>query len=129
MKKHLARWLIITTVFAATAACSSDSKSTSTTEAAKVTTGEAGTATTAASGDASGSSSNPDVKAFCDSADVLATELKKVLADPTNADAASVTAKATDLSTKAAQLISASPSDAAAINVCAEKLTKAMTPG
>ena len=98
------------------AACSSDSKST-TTKATKTTTATAGE-----------SSGNAAVDKFCKESDDLAAKLKDVIANPTSANAAEVTAAATKLSSDAAALISSNPNDSAKIQACVKKLTDAATP-
>jgi hypothetical protein len=118
--KNLMSWMLVATVFAGTAtACSSDAKKPATTAAPAATT----------AGGGGGASANPDVAAFCTSADELAAEFKKVMADPASGDVTGLTAKATDLSAKAATLTSASPADAAAISACLQKMSTAMTGG
>lgn len=112
MKKILG-WTVAAVVsLGGVAACNSDSKSSSTTKAT----------TTAGGGNAA-------VDEFCKQADDLAGKLKAVLADPTSADAGAVTASATKLSTDAAALISANPSETAQINACVKKLTDATSGG
>ncbi len=119
VSKKAMSWMLVATAFVSTAAaCSDDAKTVKTTVAPA---GDAGT-------DA-GASSNPDVVAFCKSADELAAEFKKVMADPASGDVAALTASATDLSTKAATLSSASPADANAISACLTKMSTAMTGG
>ena len=103
------------------AACSSDKDSPSTTKA----TTPAGGSTAASAGESSG---NAAVDEFCKQADDLAGKLKDVIANPTSANAAEVTAAASKLSTDAAALISANPNDTAKINECVKKLTDAATP-
>ena len=112
--------MLVATVFAsAGAACSSDAKKSTTTAAPGATAAPGG----------GGASANPDVTAFCDAADKLAADFKKVMADPASGDMAALTASATDLSAKGAALISASPAEAAAVNACVTKMTTAMTGG
>ena len=117
--KKVMSWMLVATVFAGTAAaCGSDAKKTTT--------------TAAAGGDTAGggASANPEVTAFCVSVEDLTAKLKEVMADPTKAaDLAALTASAAELSTKAAALISASPADAAAVNVCVTKMSTALTGG
>jgi len=124
--KKAMSWMLVATVFVSTAAACSDDSST-----AKTTVADAGgdTAdTTAGAGDA-GTSSNPDVVAFCKSADELAVEFKKVMADPASGNVTALTATATELSTQAGTLSSASPADATAISECLQKMSAAMTGG
>jgi hypothetical protein len=125
-KKALS-WMLVATVFVSTAAACSDDDSSS--SSAKTTAADAGDTsdTTAAAGDTG--SSNPDVVAFCKSADELAQQFKDVMADPTKGDVTALTATATELSTKAATLSSASPADATAISECLQKMSTAMTGG
>ena len=89
--KKAMSWMLVATVFVSTAAACSDDSSTP-----KVTAAPAGD--TVAPGDA-GTSANPEVAAFCKSADELAVEFKKVMADPASGDVTALTAKATELST------------------------------
>ncbi len=121
--KKAMSWMLVATVFVSTAAACSDGSSTSKTAA--VAAGD--TADTTA-GDA-GTSANPDVAAFCKSADDLAEQFKKVMADPASGDVAALSATATELSTKAATLSSASPADATAVSACLQKMSTAMTGG
>ena len=69
------------------------------------------------------------VDEYCKQADDLAKKLKAVMADPTNGDAAAVTASATKLTTDAAALMQSQPSDVAKITACSQKLTDAVKPG
>ena len=129
MKKMLG-WTIVAMVsLGSLAACSSDSKSTSTTKAATANTAATpaggSTAATTAGGSSSGSAA---VDEFCKQSDDLAAKLKDVIKNPTSANAADVTAAATKLSTDAAALISANPADSAKIQACVKKLTDAAIP-
>ena len=122
-KKALS-WMLVATAFVSTAAACGDDDSSS----AKTTVAAAGdTETTAAAGDST--SANPEVAAFCKSADELAEQFKKVMADPASGDVAALSATATELSTKAATLSSASPADAQVISDCLTKMSTAMTGG
>jgi len=85
-----------------------------------------GPATTVAGGT---DSSNPEVQAFCTSADELATQLQQVMADPTSGDVADLTTKAQELATQATTLMTANPADVAAVTACLQRLTAALTPG
>lgn len=127
MNSKLIRSALVSAAFAGViAACGSDGGSDTADTTVRATTEVA-----AENGEGAGSgetSANPDVVAYCESADELATELKEVMADPANADVATVTAKATDLTAKAADLISASPADMDEINACSARLTEAVTP-
>lgn len=128
--KKLMSWMLVATVFGASAAaCSDDDKKSETTVAATAapadTTGGATDATTAGGS----ASSNPDVVAFCDAANQLAEDYKKVMADPASGDIGALTASATDLTTKATALSSSSPADAEAISACLQTMTAAMTGG
>jgi hypothetical protein len=121
MHKKTMTWMIALTLFAGggLAACGSDSDGGSSSEA-----------TAAADSDDSGSdSANPDVQKFCDDAKALAEELKGVMADPTKGDVAALTQKATELTTSAAQLVSANASDADEINACSKVITDAVAGG
>jgi len=125
--KKAMSWMLVATVFVSTAAaCGDDDSSTAKTTIAA----DAGDTadTTAAAGDA-GASTNPDVAAFCKSADELGVEFKKVMADPASGDVTALSAKATELSTQAATLSSSSPADATAISDCLTKMSTAMTGG
>lgn len=125
MHKKTITCMIALTLFAGgMTACGSDSDGTKTTSAPAGTTATGGT-------DAGGGtdSANPDVQKFCDDAKALADQLKEVIADPTKGDMVALSAKATELSTSAAQLISANASDAAKINECAQVLTTAASGG
>ena len=109
-KRTVIGWMLVATVFGTTAAaCSSDSKTPSTTAA--------GSGVTAAP-----TGGNADVEAFCTSAEDLGKQLKAAIANPSGADVAGITAKATELATKAVALSAANPSDTARINECAAKL-------
>ena len=120
MKKILG-WTVAAVVsLSGVAACSSDSKSSSTTKATTAEVTDASTAT---------GTGNAAVDAFCKQADDLAVKLKAVIADPASADAAAVTASAAKLSTDAASLIGSNPSEADQINACTKKLTDAATGG
>ena len=121
--KKAMSWMLVATVFVSTAAACSDDSSTS-----KPAVAGAPADTTAGAGDA-GTSANPDVAAFCKSADELAVEFKKVMADPASGDVTALSATATELSTKAATLSAASPADATAISECLKKMSTAMTGG
>jgi maltose-binding protein MalE len=122
MKKMLGWTMVAVMSIGGLAACSSDKDSPSTT---KATTATADT-TAAGSGESSG---NAAVDEFCAQADELAVKLKDVIANPTSANAAEVTAAATKLSTDGAALVSANPNDAAKIQECVKKITDAATPG
>jgi len=77
-----------------------------------------------------GASTNPDVQAFCASADALAAQLSAVIADPTKAgELAALSAQVQTLATQAAALITASPADAQAVTDCAQKMADALLPG
>jgi hypothetical protein len=127
MHKKTMTWMLALTLIAGggLAACGSDSD------------GGSGSKTTTAadSGDTDGTtgggsdSANPDVQQFCDDAKALATDLKAVMADPTKGDVAALTQKATELTTSAAQLVSANASDTDEINACAKLITDAVTGG
>jgi len=122
--KKAMSWMLVATVFVSTAAACSDGSSTAKTTVAA----DAGDTADTTAGD-TGTSANPEVAAFCKSADELAVEFKKVMADPTSGDVTALTATATELSTKAATLASASPADATAISDCLTKMSTAMTGG
>ena len=118
VSKKAMSWMLVATAFVSTAtACSDDAKTVNTTVAPAADSGD------------SGASSNPDVVAFCKSADDLAEQFKKVMADPASGDITALSATATELSTKAATLSSASPADATAISDCLTKMSTAMTGG
>lgn len=124
MTKHLMRGVLLAGVLVGVSACggddeSKDSTSTKTTEAQT-------DATEAGGGDSGG---NADVEAYCTSAEELADEFAKLMADPASGDVAAVTAAATELTQKAAALVSAHAEDAARINECTEKMTTAMSGG
>lgn len=124
MKKILG-WTVAAVVsLGGVAACSSDSKSSSTT---KATTAEVTDESTAGSTETG--SGNAAVDEFCKQADDLAVKLKAVLADPASADAAAVTASAAKLTTDAAALVGSNPDDVDKINACTKKLTDAATGG
>lgn len=118
MKKILGWTMVGMISLGSLAACSSDSKSTSTTKATA-------SSTAAGSGASSGGTA---VDTFCKEADDLAAKLKDVIKNPTSANAADVTAAASKLSTDAAALISSNPNDSAKIQACVKKLTDAATP-
>jgi len=125
--KNAMSWMLVATVFVSTAAaCSDDNSKAKTTVAADA--GDTANTTAADAGD-TGTSANPEVTAFCKTADELAVEFKKVMADPASGDVTALTATATELSTKAATLASASPADATAISDCLTKMSTAMTGG
>jgi len=114
-KRTVMSWMLVATVFGTTAAaCGSDTKTTTTTVASGT-----GATTAPVAG------ANADVEAFCTSAADLGKQLKDAMANPTGADVAGITAKATELAAKAAALSSANPSDVARINECAAKLNPA----
>ena len=121
MKKMLGWTMVAMVSVGSLAACSSDSKSSSTTKA----TTPAAHSTAASSGESSGSAA---VDEFCKQSDDLAAKLKDVIANPTSANAAEVTAAASKLSSDAAALISSNPNDSAKIQACVKKLTDAATP-
>ncbi len=118
MKKILGWAMVATMSLGAMAACGSDKKSPTTTKA-PATSGST----------ASGSSGSSAVDTFCSQAHDLAVKLKAVIANPSSADAASVTASATKLATDGAALISSNPNDAAKIQACTKELTDAAVPG
>jgi hypothetical protein len=124
--KKLMTWMLVATVFGTTAAaCGSDDDSTSDAKAA--TTVAADTPADTAGGDVA--SGNPEVTAFCEAADKVAEEFKKVMADPASGDVAALTASATELTTKATALSASSPADANAISACLQNMSTAMTGG
>lgn len=124
MHKKTMTWMIALTLFAGggLAACGSDSDGGSSTEATEA-------ADSGDSGDSGSDSANPDVQKFCDDAKALAEELKGVMADPTKGDVAALTQKATELTTSAAQLVSANASDTDEINACSKLITDAVAGG
>ena len=128
--KKLMCWMLVATVFGASAAaCSDDDKSSAVTvapTAAPADTSGGGTADTTGGG---ASSSNPDVVAFCDAAKKLGEDYKKVMADPTSGDIGKLTNDATALTTQAATLSAASPADANTISACLQEMSTAMTGG
>ncbi len=126
VSKKTLSWMLVATAFVSTAAACGDDSSTAKTTVAQAA--DTAKTTVAAAGDA-GTSSNPDVVAFCKSADDLAAQFKKVMADPASGDITALSATATDLSTKAATLSSSSPADATAISDCLTKMSTAMTGG
>ena len=116
--KKLVSWMFVAAAFGSTAAaCSDDDSDKPTTTAAATEDG----------GEVA--SSNPDVVAFCEKADELAAEFKKVMADPTSGDVTALTTTASELTTPAGTLSSASPADAEAISACLQKMSAAMTGG
>ncbi len=132
VSKKALSWMLVATAFVSTAAACSDDASTAKTTVAPAgdtvaPAGDTADTTAAPAGDAG--SSNPDVVAFCKSADDLAAQFKKVMADPASGDVTALSATATDLSTKAATLASSSPADANAISACLTKMSTAMTGG
>lgn len=78
------------------------------------------------SGAGESSSDNADVQAYCEQAEQVADELKKVMADPTSGDMAALSQEATELVTKAAQLTSANADDVDEINRCSALLSEAV---
>ena len=111
MKRTMITWMMAGMLLATTAA-SGDETETDATEAA---------------GDESGG--NAEVDEFCATAEDVAAELKKVMADPTSGDVAALSAQASELSTQGATL-SASITDAAEaqrISDCLSVITAAMT--
>jgi hypothetical protein len=88
--------------------------------------GAGGTATTAP---AAGGSTSAAVDAFCAQGVDLTAKLKKVIADPTNADYASVIASATKYATDSVALMTSNPSDVAKITACTSAVSAALTPG
>lgn len=128
--KKLVSWMFVAAAFGSTAAaCGDDDDTKSTTTIAAgvdATTGEDSGDSGSGSGEAS---SNPDVVAFCKSAEELGVEFKKVMADPTSGDVTALTATANELTTQAATLSSASPADAQVISDCLTAMSTAMTGG
>ncbi|MGB8860739.1 MAG: hypothetical protein WCC60_15885 [Ilumatobacteraceae bacterium] len=114
--KKLMSWMFVAAAFGTTAAACSDDDSNKTT-------------TTAAAPGGDVASSNPDVVAFCQKADDLAAEFKKVMADPTSGDVNALTTTAGELTAQATALSSASPADAQAVSACLQKMSAAMTGG
>ena len=117
--KKLVSWMFVAAAFgSAAAACGDDddSNKTNTTAAATEDGGDV-------------ASGNPDVVAFCEKADELAAEFKKVMADPTSGDVTALTTTAGELTAQATTLSSASPADAEAISACLQKMSAAMTGG
>jgi hypothetical protein len=131
--KNVLSWMLVATVFAGTAtACGSDAKKATTTAApaaAPAAAAAGDTAAPAAAGGDAGGAISPEAAAFCKSIDELTVDLKKVMADPANGDIAGLMAKANELSTKAAALMTASAADSAAIQACTDKMSAALTPG
>lgn len=125
--KKLVSWMFVAAAFGSTAAACGDDNDTNTT-----TTVAASADTTAgedSGDDGDAVSSNPDVAAFCQSAEELGAEFKKVMADPTSGDVTALTATANELTTQAATLSSASPADAQVISDCLTAMSTAMTGG
>lgn len=121
MKKIFGWTMVAVMSLGGVAACSSDAAKPSVTTATKTTTVAGGSTV------AGGASAN--VEAFCKQADDLAVKLKAVIADPSSADAASVSAAAAKLATDGAALINSEPSDSARIQECIKHLTDVATPG
>ncbi len=85
-----------------------------------------GTATTAP---AAGGSTSAAVDAFCAQGVDLTAKLKKVIADPTNADYSTVIASATKYATDSLALMTSNPNDVAKITACTSAVSAALTPG
>lgn len=114
--KKAMTWLFAASAFGSiAAACSDDEPTTKTTVAAD-------------SGDAS-ESGGGGVDAFCQSADELAAEFEKVMADPASGDVAALTASATELTNEATALSTGSPEDAAKVAECLGRISTAMAGG
>jgi hypothetical protein len=126
-KKKIASWMLVAVAFATTATACGDDDSTKTTTT--VAAGSDATTGDAAGGGGDAVSSNPDVVAFCKSAEELGAEFKKVMADPTSGDITALTASANELTSQATTLTSASPADAQAISDCLTAMSTAMTGG
>ena len=110
MRKFLGL-LLVGLLFAGTAAaCSSDDD------------GDSGdtTETTAAGG---GASSNPEVDEYCAQAEELGQQLRDAKDDPSSADAAEITQRASALAASAADLTTANPDDVDRINECSALLS------
>lgn len=144
MKKNLSLPIALLLSLGIFAGCGGSSSKTSTAESVAVTevappATDAPTTATAPTADTVGSSAATDapktgsaskaVDEYCKQADDLAKKLKAVMADPTNGDAAAVTASATKLTTDAAALMQSQPSDVAKITACSQKLSDAVKPG
>ena len=112
------------------AACSSSTvKSPITTAKAPVSSTVIGGGTATTTAPAAGGSTSAAVDAFCAQGVDLTAKLKKVIADPTNADYASVIASATKYATDSVALMTSNPSDVAKITACTSAVSAALTPG
>lgn len=112
------------------AACSSSAvKSPITTAKAPVSSTVIGGGTATTTAPAAGGSTSAAVDAFCAQGVDLTAKLKKVIADPTNADYASVIASATKYATDSVALMTSNPSDVAKITACTSAVSAALTPG
>lgn len=128
MKRTMITWMMAGMLLATTAAaCGSDEDESPTTEASG---DETETEATEAAGDETGG--NAEVETFCSEAEELAAELKKVMADPTSGDVATLTAKAQEFATNAATLAASVAGDAAAsqrLTECSTAISTALTGG
>ncbi len=145
MKKNLSLPIALLLSLGIFAGCGGSSSKTTTaesvaiTEAAPLATDAPTTGTDAPTADTAASTAGTDapktgnaskaVDEYCKQADDLAKKLKAVMADPTNGDAAAVTASATKLTTDGAALMQSQSSDVAKITACSQKLSDAVKPG
>ncbi len=126
MKRTMMTWMLAGTLLATTAAaCGSDDEKKDEKPASTEAVSDDG-------GDSGESGGNAEVEAYCQSAEDLAAELKKVMADPTSGDVAALTAQAQELATQAATLGAAVAGDAAAaarVQECSTALSTSLTGG
>ena len=116
MRKILGSMMIAGLLFTGVACGGDDGDSGSDTETTEASSGDNG-------GESSG---NAEVDEYCQQAEELAEELKKVMADPTSGDVAALTTQANDLVAAAAALVTASPDDVDRINECSAKITEGL---
>ena len=131
MKKNLSLPIALLLSLGMFAGCGGSSSKTTTAESVALTevAPPATDATSAGTDAPKPGNTSAAVDEYCKQADDLAKKLKAVMADPTNGDAAAVTASATKLTTDAAALMQSQPSDVAKITACSQKLTDAVKPG
>ena len=72
-------------------------------------------------------SDDPEVQEFCATAEELAADLERAMADPTSGDLADLSRTAQQLATDATRLMTGNPADAAAITACLQLVTEALT--
>jgi hypothetical protein len=125
MKRTMITWMLAGTLLATTAAaCGSDEEKDEKPASTEAVSDDGG--------DSGESSGNAEVDEYCQAAEDLAAELKKVMADPTSGDVAALTAQAQELATQAATLGAAVAGDAAAaqkVQECSTALANSLAGG